>query len=156
MEKTAKTIIARAQHVLVTPRKANLILETLVGRKAATVLKELSVSPKRAADPIAKLIKQGIGNAVSLHSASPDSLVIHEAYATKGRTLKRFQIGGRGRTKPYERTASHLTLKLRAAKEKSISPAKAVQVAAPASGKTEKPVVKTAKTKKIKEQITNN
>jgi len=72
MAKTNPTIIvARAQHVLVSPRKANLLLEAIVGRRATLVLKQLTLTPQRAADPVAKLIKQAIGNAVSLHSASP-------------------------------------------------------------------------------------
>jgi len=108
-----KIITARAQHVLVTPRKANLLLEAIVGRRATLVLKQLTITPQRASDPVAKLVKQAIGNAVSLYSASPDSLIIDSAFATKGRTLKRAHIGGRGRTKPYQRIASHLTLNLR-------------------------------------------
>ena len=141
-----KIITARAQHVLVTPRKANLLLKAIVGRPATLVLKQLAVIPKRASDPVAKLIKQAIGNAVSLHSASPDSLIIDSAYATKGRTLKRAQIGGRGRTKPYERTASHLTLNLRVLDKQLPQPHKVEKVAAEV--KTEAPKTKAVKTKK--------
>ena len=112
---TNKIITARAQHVLVTPRKANLLLKAMVGQRATTALKQLEIISKRAQEPVIKLIKQAIGNAVSTTSVSPDSLIIDSAYATKGRTLKRAHIGGRGRTKPYERTASHLTLNLRVA-----------------------------------------
>lgn len=116
-----KNITARASHVLVAPRKANLILKAIVGRKATTAIKDLSVVTKRAADPITKVIKQAVGNAVSLLGASPDSLVISEAYATKGRTLKRALVGGRSRTKPFERTASHITLRLKVASPKVVS-----------------------------------
>ena len=147
MAKTNPTIIvARAQHVLVSPRKANLLLEAIVGRRATLVLKQLTLTPQRAADPVAKLIKQAIGNAVSLHSASPDSLVIDYAFATKGRTLKRAHIGGRGRTKPYERIASHLTLNLRIQEAPAIQ---APKVAAPKAEKVEEPKV-AAKTKAVK------
>lgn len=107
-------IVARASHVLSSPRKTNLILKAIVGRPALLAIKQLAVIQKRASEPIAKLIKQAIGNAVSTKQLSPDSLVIDSAYATKGRTIKRAHIGGRGRTKPYERISSHLTLNLRA------------------------------------------
>lgn len=112
---TKKTtlIVAKASHVLSSPRKTNLVLKAIVGRNALHTIKQLAVLPKRAAAPIAKLIKQAIGNAVSQHQLSPDSLVIDSAFATKGRVIKRAHIGGRGRTKPYERTSSHLTLNLR-------------------------------------------
>ncbi len=143
-------IVARAQHVLVTPRKANLLLEALVGRRATLALKQLTITPQRASDPVAKLIKQAIGNAVSLHSASPDSLIIDSAFATKGRTLKRAHIGGRGRTKPYQRIASHLTLNLRI--QEAPAPQATPKVAAPKAEKTEEvkvaPKAKAVKTTK--------
>jgi len=139
-------ITARAQHVLVTPRKANLLLKPLVGRRATLVLKQLNIITKRASDPVAKLIKQAIGNAVSLKSVSPDSLIIDSAFATKGRTLKRAHIGGRGRTKPYQRIASHLTLNLRI-QEAPVLPS-APKVGKIKEGKesaVEKKVIKTTK-----------
>nr|AMR07474.1 ribosomal protein L22 [uncultured bacterium] len=116
MAKTAtqSTIItAKASHVLSSPRKTNLVLKSIVGKSATQTIKLLAILPKRAAEPITKLVKQAIGNAVSLHQASPDALIIDSAYATKGRTLKRAHIGGRGKTKPYERITSHLTLNLK-------------------------------------------
>ena len=122
-EKTT-LIIARASHVLSSPRKTNLILKALVGRPALLGIKQLAVIQKRAADPIAKLLKQAIGNAVSQKQLSPDTLIIDSAFATKGRTLKRAHIGGRGRTKPYERISSHLTLNLRAITPKIITTTK--------------------------------
>lgn len=115
-------ITARASHVLSSPRKTNLILKALVGRPALQAIKQLSVIQKRASDPIAKLIKQAVGNAVSLKQVSPDSLIIDSAFATKGRTVKRAHIGGRGKTKPYERISSHLTLNLRVNAPKVVAP----------------------------------
>lgn len=108
-----KIITAKTSQALVSPRKANLLLKTLVGKPAALVIKSLPMISKRASDPVLKLVKQAVGNAVSQSHLSPDSLIIDSAYATKGRVLKRAHIGGRGRTKPYERTAAHLTLNLR-------------------------------------------
>jgi len=150
---TAKTntkiITARAQHVLVTPRKANLLLKAMVGLKATTALRQLEIISKRAQEPVTKLIKQAIGNAVSLTSVSPDSLIIDSAFATKGRTLKRAHIGGRGRTKPYERTAAHLTLNLRVANPATVvSPKKEIKEAEKAEVKTEAKSKKTTKNNK--------
>ncbi len=114
-------IVARASHVLSSPRKTNLILKAIVGRPALLAIKQLAVIQKRASDPIAKLIKQAIGNAVSQNQTSPDMLIIDSAFATKGRTIKRAHIGGRGKTKPYERISSHLTLNLRVAAPKVVA-----------------------------------
>ena len=110
---TKQLVIAKASHALSSPRKTNLVLKAIVGRPALLAIKQLSVIPKRAAEPILQLVKQAVGNAVSQFQASPDRLVIDSAFATKGRVLKRAHIGGRGKTKPYERTTSHLTLFVR-------------------------------------------
>ena len=116
---TKQLVIAKASHALSSPRKTNLVLKAIVGRSALLAIKQLAVIPKRAGEPVVQLIKQAIGNAVSRFQASPDSLIIDSAFATKGRVLKRAHIGGRGKTKPYERTTSHLTLYLRVLTPKS-------------------------------------
>lgn len=115
-------IVARESHVLSSPRKTNLILKAIVGRPALLAIKQLAVIQKRASEPIIKLLKQAVGNAVSQKQLSPDSLIIDSAFATKGRTIKRAHIGGRGRTKPYERISSHVTIYLRVTTPKIIAP----------------------------------
>lgn len=115
-------IVARESHVLSSPRKTNLILKAIVGRSALLAIKQLAVIQKRASEPIIKILKQAVGNAVSQKQLSPDSLIIDSAFATKGRTIKRAHIGGRGRTKPYERISSHVTIYLRVATPKVIAP----------------------------------
>lgn len=115
-------IVARESHVLSSPRKTNLILKAMVGRPALLAIKQLAVIQKRASEPIIKILKQAVGNAVSQKQLSPDSLIIDSAFATKGRTIKRAHIGGRGRTKPYERISSHVTIYLRVTTPKVIAP----------------------------------
>jgi large subunit ribosomal protein L22 len=131
--------IARESHVLSSPRKTNLILKAIVGRPALLAIKQLAVIQKRAAEPIVKLIKQAIGNAVSQKQVSPDSLVIDSAFTTKGRTIKRAHIGGRGKTKPYERISSHLTINLR------VNAPVSAPISDPKKAKTVKKTVKTTK-----------
>lgn len=142
-EKT-QLIVARESHVLSSPRKTNLILKAIVGRPALLAIKQLSVIQKRASSPIIKLIKQAVGNAVSQKQVSPDSLIIDSAFATKGRTVKRAHIGGRGRTKPYERISSHLTLNLRVASPKAVAPKTEVKKT-PEVEKTKKDTTKKTK-----------
>lgn len=149
INKENKIIIsAKASHVLSSPRKTNLILKALVGRPALLAIKQLSVIQKRASDPIAKLIKQAIGNAVSQKQVSPDSLIIDSAFATKGRTVKRAHIGGRGRTKPYERISSHLTLNLRVVNPKVSAPKSEIKATPKVETKEETKEVKKTAVKK--------
>ncbi|KKT40082.1 hypothetical protein A3K29_01685 [Candidatus Collierbacteria bacterium RIFOXYB2_FULL_46_14] len=139
-------VIAKASHVLSSPRKTNLVLKAIVGRPALLAIKQLTVNTKRAGKPIIQLIQQAVGNAVSQFQASPDVLIIDSAFATKGRTLKRAHIGGRGRTKPYERITSHLTLSVRIPSAKAPVPKLEAKKVEPKEAAKE--VVKTSKKSK--------
>jgi large subunit ribosomal protein L22 len=107
------TIIARASHATVTPRKANLVLESLIGLHPEEALDRLKLTTKRASHPISKLIKQALGNAADQQKVAADQLIIKRAFATKGRVLKFVRFAGRGRIKPYQKVASHLTIILK-------------------------------------------
>jgi large subunit ribosomal protein L22 len=115
---TTNTIIAKASHSTVTPRKANLVLESLIGQHPQDAINELQLLTKRAAHPIIKLLKQALGNAADQHKLTSDDLTIAEAFATKGRVLKFVRFAGRGRVKPYQKIASHLTIILKINKNK--------------------------------------
>ena len=112
-DKTPNTIIAKASHASVTPRKANLVSESLIGQNPQDAINELELLTKRAASPIIKLLKQSLGNAADQHKLAPEDLSIEKAFATKGRVLKFVRFAGRGRVKPYQKVASHLTLILK-------------------------------------------
>ncbi|MBU1256281.1 uL22 family ribosomal protein [Patescibacteria group bacterium] len=116
-DKTLITIIAKASHAPATPRKANLILESLIGQNPQDAINELQLLSKRAAQPIIKLLKQALGNAADQHKLTAEDLVIEKAFATKGRVLKFVRFAGRGRVKPYQKIASHLTIILKVNKK---------------------------------------
>jgi large subunit ribosomal protein L22 len=111
------TITAKASHSPVTPRKANLILESLIGQNPQDAINELQLLTKFAAKPIIKLLKQALGNAADQHKLTSEDLKIEKAFATKGRVLKFVRFAGRGRVKPYQKVASHLTIILKVNKK---------------------------------------
>lgn len=111
------TITAKASHTTSTPRKTNLILESLIGKNPQDAINELGLLTKRAAQPIIKLLKQALGNASDQHKLISDQLVIAKAFATKGRVLKFVRFAGRGRVKHYQKVASHLTVILKVNKK---------------------------------------
>ncbi|OGD71113.1 50S ribosomal protein L22 [Candidatus Collierbacteria bacterium RIFCSPLOWO2_01_FULL_50_23] len=110
-------ITAKASHISHSPRKVNLVAKSIVGLPAAKALEQLNFTFKRASNPVSKVLKQAIANATNNLKLDAKSLVVETAFATKGRTLKRGLFGGRMRYKPFERTASHLTINL-----KSVAP----------------------------------
>jgi len=107
-------ITGSATHLRHSPRKVNLVVKTIVGLPVDSALERLQFTLRRTANPISTVLKQAIANAVNNFKLDRSKLVVKEAYATKGRTLKRGLMGGRSHYKPFQRTASHLTIKLEA------------------------------------------
>lgn len=141
-------ITARASHISHSPRKVNLVAETIVGLGAEKALEKLSFTTKRASYPVAKVLKQAIGNAVNNYKVDAKTLIVEKAYATKGRVLKRGLMGGRSRYKPFERTASHLTIILKSIPAKLVSAPKAAKTEVASKAETAKKVTKKVSTKK--------
>ena len=108
-------ITAKATHINHSPRKVNLVAASIVGLPASKALEKLQFIVKRASSPVTKVLKQAIANATNNYKVEAKSLIVEQAFATKGRTLKRGLFGGRMHYKPFERTASHLTILLKSA-----------------------------------------
>lgn len=110
-------IQGRATHLRNTPRKVNLVATSIVGLNVDKALEKLQFTLRRASDPVSKVLKQTVANAVNNFKLNRQDLIVKEAYATKGRVLERGWMGSRSRYKPYERVHSHLTIKLEAKKK---------------------------------------
>ncbi|MBI3954511.1 50S ribosomal protein L22 [Candidatus Collierbacteria bacterium] len=106
-------ITAKATNLGSTPRKVNLVLKSIVGMTPDQALTSLSFTPKRAAGLVAKVIKQAIANANNNFKVGQVVLKIDSAFATKGRTIKKGHQAARGRFKPIEKVASHVTINLK-------------------------------------------
>lgn len=107
------TVTARASFVTTGPRKINLVLESIVGQDPQPAIEILKFVPNRASKFVTKLLQQAIGNAADQHKLAPSDLVVFQAYATKASTSRRMRFAGRGRTQPYLKTTSHMTIILR-------------------------------------------
>ena len=57
------------------PRKVRLVTDLVKGKKIADALAALSFLPKRAAEPIAKLIASAAANAKNM-GENPDQLIV--------------------------------------------------------------------------------
>lgn len=117
--------VAIARGVTQTPRKVNLIAALVRGRSVADAQVILRHTPKRAAEPIVKVIASASANAMNTFGLKEDSLVIKSLQVTSGPRLKRFRPAARGRALPYEKRTSHI----RAVVEGTAKPKKSVRQA---------------------------
>ena len=96
-----------------SPRKLNLVAETIRGKTAASALAELNFSHRRIARDVKKVLQAAIANAENNHQLDVDHLYVKEATVGRALVLKRFHTRGRGRSARIEKLFAHLTIVVR-------------------------------------------
>src|SRR5215469_10165182 len=105
--------MAKAINLRISPRKLNLLAQSIRGMKVQRALNELEFSPKRIAADVRKALYSAISNAENNHSLDIDSLVVAEAYGGKNLTMKRLSARARGRASRIEKPFSEITIVVR-------------------------------------------
>jgi large subunit ribosomal protein L22 len=93
-----------------SPRKLNLVAQSIRGKKAEAALNDLTFSPKRIAKDVKKVLQSAIANAENNHDLDVDDLVVSEASVGKNLVLKRFHARGRGRGARVEKPFAQVTI----------------------------------------------
>ncbi|AUG52291.1 MULTISPECIES: 50S ribosomal protein L22 [Thalassospira] len=88
---------ASLRAVRISPRKLNLVAESIRGKKAETALAELTFSNKRISNDVKKLLESAIANAENNHQLDVDRLYVKEATVGKAFVMKRWRARARGR-----------------------------------------------------------
>jgi len=125
-----------------SPRKLNVVAQSIRGKRAEAALQELTFSPKRVAKVVKKVLQSAIANAENNHDLDVDDLVVTEASVGKNLVMKRFHARARGRGARVERPFAQVTIVVQEMREedKKPEPKKASKKAAPkkdAEAKTE-------------------
>ena len=101
---------AIAKHIRISPRKVNVVIDLIRGKKVGEALAILKHTPKAASEILEKVLKSAVANAENNHNMDVDNLYISEAYANQGPTLKRFRPRAQGRGVRILKRTSHITL----------------------------------------------
>ncbi|MEI6022932.1 MAG: 50S ribosomal protein L22 [bacterium] len=101
-----------------SPRKVRTVANAVKGKNVARAQVELSFMPKRAADPIKKLISSAVANA-RMQGIATENLIVKTIEVNKGLVMKRFMPRAMGVAKPIRKKNSHVTLSLAEAVEKT-------------------------------------
>src|SRR5256886_2252184 len=104
----------------VSPRKLNLVAQTIRGKSASVALHELAFSRKRIARDVRKVLQSAIANAENNHQLDVDRLYVKEATVGRAFVMKRFHTRGRGRSARIEKHFAHLTVIVRERPEAEI------------------------------------
>ena len=110
MPKDENIVKAINRNVRSSPRKINLLLRNIRGKKADTVLRDLSFARQRVAHDIKKTVQSAIANAENNNQYDIDNLYVKEAYVGKALVLKRFRARAKGRAGSIKKPYSNLTI----------------------------------------------
>lgn len=108
---------AVAKYVRIAPRKVSLVLDLIRGKEVGEAIAILRYTPKAASPIIEKVLTSAIANAENNHDMKVDNLIIKEAFANQGATLKRFRPRAMGRASRINKRTSHITIVLTEKKE---------------------------------------
>jgi len=101
---------AIGRNIRTSPRKLNLVAQSIRGQKAEAALATLTFSPKRVARLVKKVLESAIANAENNHDLDVDDLVVTEASVGKNLTMKRFHARARGRGGRIEKPFAQVTI----------------------------------------------
>ena len=99
---------ALAKDSQISPQKARLLADEIRGLPVGRALAILSLSPKKGARLIEKVLKSAIANAEQNHGMDVDELVVSTARVDAAQTLKRWRPKGMGRIRRRYKRRSHL------------------------------------------------
>ncbi len=99
--------------VRISPRKLNLVAQSIRGLRVQRALNELEFSQKRIAKDVRKALYSAISNAENNHNLDIDNLIVAEAFVGKGIVMKRFASRARGRSSRIMKPFSELTIVVR-------------------------------------------
>ena len=119
MEKS-NLVKAINKNVRTSPRKANLLLNFIKGKKADVAIRDLDFARKKVAEDIKKTVKSAIANAENNYQYDIDSLYVKEAYVGKSLVMKRFRPRAKGRASPIKKPYSRITVILEEKKIKRL------------------------------------
>ncbi|MGP6173982.1 50S ribosomal protein L22 [Corynebacterium sp. A21] len=117
MSETVTSARAVARYVRVTPMKARRVIDLVRGKSVTEAMAILKYAPQDASTPVAKVIASAAANAENNYGLDPRTLVISEAYADEGPTMKRFQPRAQGRAFQIRKRTSHITVVVASQKE---------------------------------------
>jgi large subunit ribosomal protein L22 len=101
---------AQARFVRQSPYKVRRVLDLVRGLPVEEAQHVLRLTQRGATEPVAKVLRSAVANAEHNHALDAEELVVAEAFADEGPTLKRYRPRARGRATQIRKRTSHITI----------------------------------------------
>lgn len=115
---------AQSKYLGNSPRKMRLVADLIRPLSVEAALLTLKNLRSRAAEPILKVLKQAVANAVNNFNLAKSSLQIQSVEINAGPVAKRWQPVSRGRAHSIMKRTSHVKIVLENIEPKVVKPVK--------------------------------
>ena len=99
---------ARAKYLRMSPRKLALVADYVRGKNVGLVINDLTLSPKKGAKLMLKILKSAVSNAPD--TVDIDTLFVKTVFVTGGGNMRRFMPRAQGRATRIDKKFAHVTL----------------------------------------------
>lgn len=103
-------VSATAKYLRGSTRKARLVTSVIKGKRVEDAAALLRFMPQHAAADVARVLKSAAANAENNHNLSAEDLVVVDAIADEGPTLKRGRPRAQGRWFAIHKPMTHITI----------------------------------------------
>ncbi len=103
-------VSATAKYVRGSTRKARLVTQVIRGKSVEEAAALLRFMPQAAARDVARVLKSATANAENNLNLSAEDLVVIDAVANEGPTIKRWRPRAQGRAFPIHKPMTHITV----------------------------------------------
>ena len=103
-------VSATAKYLRGSTRKARLVTQVIRGKPVEEAADILKFMPQHAARDIARVLASATANAENNHNLSAGDLVVADAQANEGPTIKRWRPRAQGRAFPIHKPMTHITI----------------------------------------------
>ena len=110
MQKNKNIVKAINKNVRSSPRKINILLKNIRGKRVDIAIRDLSFARQRIASEIKKTVQSAIANAENNNQYDIDNLYIKDAYVGKSIVLKRFRARAKGKASAIKKPYTNLTI----------------------------------------------
>ena len=103
-------VSATAKYLRASTRKTRLVTEAIKGKPVEEAAALLRFMPQGAARDVARVLKSATANAENNHNLSAEDLIVIDAVADEGPTIKRWRPRAQGRAFPIHKGMTHITI----------------------------------------------
>jgi len=103
-------VSATAKYIRGSTRKVRLVTQVIRGRPVEEASAILRFMPQHAARDVARVLASATANAENNHNLSAGDLVVADAQANEGPTIKRWRPRAQGRAFPIHKPMTHITI----------------------------------------------